>query len=251
MNFKKLALSSMIILASQGVLADNGHGSNGMVADVKVDRTINVDAGDLFFSKDKIRVAKGETVRFVVTNKGSLEHEFVIGSMHEQNEHRKMMMDAAASGQKMNHGSKGHGAKHRQEDQEQAAMTMQKSTDKNGMEMDSSAASDSGSGMNMQKGQGSTDMGQGNMKSEVDDSSGDHSGMNMQSSQSSMAPHSKGHGEAESGVATPADMPSLTLEPGETKNLMVTFPEGADNLEFACNIPGHYQAGMHGRLTIK
>lgn len=40
---------------------------------------------------------------------------------------------------------------------------------------------------------------------------------------------------------------SVLVEPGETQELVWTFDEAAD-LEFACNVPGHYQAGMHGEI---
>jgi len=45
------------------------------------------------------------------------------------------------------------------------------------------------------------------------------------------------------------DPNSVLLEPGETKELVWTFPKEA-TLEFACNIPGHYQAGMVGHIDI-
>ncbi|MBL4748382.1 MAG: cupredoxin domain-containing protein [Magnetovibrio sp.] len=35
----------------------------------------------------------------------------------------------------------------------------------------------------------------------------------------------------------------------ETKELIWTF-KGADKIEFDCNIPGHYEAGMTGEITI-
>ena len=41
---------------------------------------------------------------------------------------------------------------------------------------------------------------------------------------------------------------SITLEPGETKQLTWRF--GDTLLEFACHEPGHYGAGMRGRITI-
>jgi uncharacterized cupredoxin-like copper-binding protein len=45
------------------------------------------------------------------------------------------------------------------------------------------------------------------------------------------------------------DPNSILLEPGETKELIWTFTE-IGSLEFACNVPGHYQAGMVGRITF-
>jgi uncharacterized cupredoxin-like copper-binding protein len=42
---------------------------------------------------------------------------------------------------------------------------------------------------------------------------------------------------------------SLLLEPGETGEITWTFPEGVE-LEFACNVPGHYEAGMQGEISV-
>jgi uncharacterized cupredoxin-like copper-binding protein len=42
----------------------------------------------------------------------------------------------------------------------------------------------------------------------------------------------------------------FVLEPGETKSLIWTFTGGGD-VQYACHLPGHFPAGMHGMLTIK
>ncbi len=42
---------------------------------------------------------------------------------------------------------------------------------------------------------------------------------------------------------------SLLMNPGETQELIWTFNTDKE-LEFACNIPGHYDAGMSGALDI-
>ncbi|MFE8071020.1 cupredoxin domain-containing protein [Marinobacteraceae bacterium S3BR75-40.1] len=43
---------------------------------------------------------------------------------------------------------------------------------------------------------------------------------------------------------------SLLLEPGESGEIVWHFPRKTD-FEFACDIPGHYQAGMKGDLQVK
>lgn len=43
---------------------------------------------------------------------------------------------------------------------------------------------------------------------------------------------------------------SVLVEPGKTAELTWTFSQ-ATGLEFACNVPGHYQAGMSGTLEIQ
>lgn len=41
----------------------------------------------------------------------------------------------------------------------------------------------------------------------------------------------------------------ISLKPGQTKTLVWTF-ERAKNLQFACDIPDHYEAGMHGVIRF-
>jgi uncharacterized cupredoxin-like copper-binding protein len=56
-------------------------------------RTIEVTMTDeLRFDPEQITVSAGETIRFVVENPTTLEHEFVIGDEHEQEEHAAEMM---------------------------------------------------------------------------------------------------------------------------------------------------------------
>lgn len=43
---------------------------------------------------------------------------------------------------------------------------------------------------------------------------------------------------------------SLLLNPGESGDLVWSF-DRADDLEFACNVPGHYQSGMLGAITVE
>lgn len=58
----------------------------------KVTRTITVDMSDkMHFTPSAITVKEGETIRFVVRNKGKLLHEMVIGTMADLKEHAEMM----------------------------------------------------------------------------------------------------------------------------------------------------------------
>ena len=57
-----------------------------------ISRTIKINALDTMrFNKKIIQVKPGETIRFVVTNTGKIDHEFAIGTREEQVEHAKMM----------------------------------------------------------------------------------------------------------------------------------------------------------------
>lgn len=54
------------------------------------------------------------------------------------------------------------------------------------------------------------------------------------------------------GPPTPQQLPGLLIPPGQARELLVHFPDGlADNLEFSCNIPGHYEMGMHGAIHTR
>ncbi|WP_419905201.1 cupredoxin domain-containing protein [Kiloniella sp.] len=53
----------------------------------------------------------------------------------------------------------------------------------------------------------------------------------------------------EGGMMSHDDPNSVLLEPGETAEIIWQFPESAE-LEFACNVPGHYESGMMGELTV-
>jgi len=45
------------------------------------------------------------------------------------------------------------------------------------------------------------------------------------------------------------DPNSVLLEPGKSGEVIWTFPEHAE-LEFACNVPGHYESGMVGKIKL-
>ncbi len=60
-----------------------------------VDRTITITATEIAFDVKNITVKAGETVRFVLVNKGEQPHELSIGSTDEMAEHRQMMVDMA------------------------------------------------------------------------------------------------------------------------------------------------------------
>lgn len=61
----------------------------------KVDRTITITATEIAFDVKNIVVKKGETIRFVLVNKGEQPHELTIADAAEQAEHRQMMTEMA------------------------------------------------------------------------------------------------------------------------------------------------------------
>jgi len=65
----------------------------GIAGDAKsVTRTVTLTMDDnMRFTPDKLSFRQGETVRFVIRNKGKLLHELVIGTKKELKEHAAMM----------------------------------------------------------------------------------------------------------------------------------------------------------------
>lgn len=64
-------------------------GVPGKASDVK--RVVNIQARDTAFNVKQVQVRGGETIKFVIVNKGQLVHEFAIASPKENEEHRAMM----------------------------------------------------------------------------------------------------------------------------------------------------------------
>jgi uncharacterized cupredoxin-like copper-binding protein len=50
-----------------------------------------LDTGEMVFEPGDLSFAEGETVRFVITNAGLAEHEFVLDSMEKNAEHKALM----------------------------------------------------------------------------------------------------------------------------------------------------------------
>jgi len=184
-HHRLLFLAAMLILPIGAALAGPGpgpgpgHGTGSPSAfssgaagkEADVTRTVTVVMRDTLFNKREIEIRPGETVRFILKNKGEFLHEFNIGSSYSHAKHQKEMIQMMEMG-----------------------MLTPTGVD--------------GAKMNMPRG------GIGNLP------------------------------------MVHADANSVLVKPGETKELtwkFIKFP----NLEFACNLPGHYQAGMVGRFKVK
>jgi uncharacterized cupredoxin-like copper-binding protein len=94
--------SLALVVATTGVLAhgeDQHHAGHddtfGKPGDpAKVSRTLKVDMTDAMrFSPSTITVKKGETIRFLVKNSGTLKHEMVLGTAKELREHAELMKE--------------------------------------------------------------------------------------------------------------------------------------------------------------
>ena len=55
----------------------------------------------------------------------------------------------------------------------------------------------------------------------------------------------QGHGAMRHGHAN-----AVLLNPGQSGELIWHFGNAGQGLEFACNVSGHYRAGMHGHLNV-
>jgi len=69
----------------------------------KVDRTVAITMKDLSFEPNALDVRVNETIRFVIANKGELDHEFVLGDVEAQIAHRKEMVEMSNKGHAMHH----------------------------------------------------------------------------------------------------------------------------------------------------
>ena len=106
-SFKLSTIPSiLVLLASAGTaIAAGDHGGHGLANHPEVGApgdpaavtaTIEVTMNDNYFEPETITVPAGSTVRFVVTNAGSLLHEFNLGvaAMHgAMQDEMAMMMD--------------------------------------------------------------------------------------------------------------------------------------------------------------
>lgn len=148
----------------------------------KATRTVEVVMGEMSFNPQSLEIKAGETVRFVLINKGQLLHEFNLGDKLMHARHQEEMLQMQQSGT--------------------LTPTAMKPSTKSSDAMDHAAM-----------GHGAT--------------AGMKHGANMKHD----------------------DPNSVLVEPGKTAELTWTFSK-AGHLEFACNVPGHYQAGMVGKLNV-
>jgi uncharacterized cupredoxin-like copper-binding protein len=168
-----LALNTSMAIAGPSGGGGHGHGHSGDNGEPgkksQVTRTIKVEMYDNYFKPEKFNVKKGETIRFIVANKGRLVHEFNVGTHKQHMAHQKEMM------MMIDHGV---------------------------LEADKI----------------------------------NHDKMKMKMPNGETMEHN--------------DPNSVLLEPGKTGDIIWKFSKKAD-LEIGCNVPGHYDAGMVGKVTFK
>ncbi len=99
-NTIQLIAACAILAGASGTFAAGshagGHGTDAIgkpgVA-TKVTRTITIDMTDAMrFTPSTVKVRRGETIRFVVTNSGQLKHEFNLGTEADLKAHYAQML---------------------------------------------------------------------------------------------------------------------------------------------------------------
>jgi uncharacterized cupredoxin-like copper-binding protein len=113
------SVAALLLLGSQAALAgsepsmdqmptEHGEGHSefqfGRPGDAtQADKVIRITMGDMNFDPQSLMISVGQTIRFVVTNRSEIDHDFTIGDAATQGAHRAEMLEAMENG----------GAKHR------------------------------------------------------------------------------------------------------------------------------------------
>jgi uncharacterized cupredoxin-like copper-binding protein len=79
------------------VVAACGGGDEGPTAS-DADRTVEIDMVDVAFKPENVEVRAGETVRFVLHNRGKVVHDAFVGDSEAQEDHETQMRDAEEGG---------------------------------------------------------------------------------------------------------------------------------------------------------
>ena len=87
--FRSLSLLVVVLTVATGTAnaagsKDHGHGEKAAIGQpgtpAKVSRTIEVRMFDNYYEPESLSIKEGETIRFVIHNKGALVHEFNIAT---------------------------------------------------------------------------------------------------------------------------------------------------------------------------
>lgn len=101
-HFRTLALASLATLA---LAACGGDDDTTAATDDGDARTVEVDMVDIAFEPETLEVSRGETVRFVFTNRGEVAHDAFIGDADAQADHEADMRETDGD----DHGGHGEG----------------------------------------------------------------------------------------------------------------------------------------------
>jgi uncharacterized cupredoxin-like copper-binding protein len=90
--------STPVSMGSMGGVGGSGASEFGQPGDpMSVDRTVDIRLlASLAFDPSVLEVRSGQTIRFRVTNAGTVDHEFVLGDEATQEEHEAGMGDGGS-----------------------------------------------------------------------------------------------------------------------------------------------------------
>lgn len=98
-TIKLLAACAALAMASGSFASGSHAGGHGTQAvgkpgvAAKATRTVEISMSDAMrYTPSEVQVRRGETIRFIVTNSGQLQHEFNLGSEADLKAHHAMMM---------------------------------------------------------------------------------------------------------------------------------------------------------------
>jgi uncharacterized cupredoxin-like copper-binding protein len=100
---KALAIFPLVLFACVAVAAEQT--AFGVAGDpAKVTRTITIDmTDDMRYAPSTIDVKQGDTVRFIVANKGATAHELVLATRADIDKHAKAMKSAPVVAEHASH----------------------------------------------------------------------------------------------------------------------------------------------------
>lgn len=99
MKAMTLIAATAVLTAGAAFAATGGHGASHKGSTKAPTRTVKLDASEYAFNAITLSFKAGETVKFVLTNKGKLKHSLTIGTAQEQKTHQDEMAEMAG----MNH----------------------------------------------------------------------------------------------------------------------------------------------------
>ena len=93
--------TAVVLLAAACGGDDDGDDTSAGDGDA---RTVEIDMVDIAFEPDSLEVRTGETVRFLFTNSGEIDHDAFIGDTEAQAEHEMEMNEGDDDGHGGGHG---------------------------------------------------------------------------------------------------------------------------------------------------
>ena len=86
-----VATAALLVAAAACGGGHAGHGSDAGDAGDAATRTVRIEMRDVAYSPESISVKRGETVRFVFTNRGKVIHDAFVGDEAAQADHEQEM----------------------------------------------------------------------------------------------------------------------------------------------------------------